>query len=721
MRFERLHLLVTYLLVGTGFLVLLLSQEMPPLFWITAIPALVLSWPLGGHPGLSSVKLWNSILIVALVVLGISAGVTGAWLHHALYFTTLMVVAKLFQRQNSKDIFQLYALSFLQLVGGAVINPTLSFAICFVLYVVFLTWALVMLHLRRDLENLAQLSPDEESNEAASERVRRLIGPGFLAGTSVLALLIFSSSIIVFLLFPRLGLGFFGHNQQRGTSVSGFSDTIELGHFGKLKQDQTIIMRVDLPETDTQKALPLRLKGISFDQYNGMSWTKSNTRYMELNSQYDNYWIVPDTDHIPDNSTKIVQRIYLEQLNMGLRTVFGEPRMKGVRDQVNSRYIANPRKHTLFFRDTEFDVIYSKRTSGPLRYEAVSYRVKWIPMALRQIDGFYPRYSERYTQLPPLNPAVGALARQITQGKTNSYDKVAAIERYLLKEYNYSLEGGHDPEDPLGDFLFKRKSGHCEYFSTALVVLARSLGIAARPVGGFYGGIHNEMGDFIAIRQADAHSWAEIYFPGHGWVTFDSTPASDVLVAANNGIWATMGRYFDSMELLWYKWVIRWDLERQLDFFKEIGRKIPGLDGLFSQSRSHRRKVFKKVLDNVLIGVISFVVFMLLMFALRVWWRRRKAANRGRALQVRNDRDAKAARKIYNRLLKLMKKRGMNVGPSTTPERITVTLTAHNPELANIAVPLLSCYQDVVFGRKALSPHQLSECKVSYKALAATL
>ncbi|MFT5434385.1 MAG: hypothetical protein ACI9OJ_005098, partial [Myxococcota bacterium] len=161
MGFERTHLTITYLLVATGFLVLFLSGEFSPLYWMIFTPMIGLSMKFGGRDRWTSAVLWNTVLIASLGGLMAVAFTTGDWLRYAVYFASLMVVAKLFQRRDSGDYFQLYVLSFLQLVAGAVINPTLSFALCFLMYVVLLTWALVLLHLRRDVERLAGPSERE--------------------------------------------------------------------------------------------------------------------------------------------------------------------------------------------------------------------------------------------------------------------------------------------------------------------------------------------------------------------------------------------------------------------------------------------------------------------------------------------------------------------------------------------------------------------------------
>jgi transglutaminase-like putative cysteine protease len=79
--------------------------------------------------------------------------------------------------------------------------------------------------------------------------------------------------------------------------------------------------------------------------------------------------------------------------------------------------------------------------------------------------------------------------------------------------------------DPLADFLFHVKQGHCEYFATALGVMLRTQGIATRVVNGFLPGEYNQAAGAFTVRQSDAHSWVEVYFPQtNSWVTFDPTP-----------------------------------------------------------------------------------------------------------------------------------------------------------------------------------------------------
>ena len=163
---------------------------------------------------------------------------------------------------------------------------------------------------------------------------------------------------------------------------------------------------------------------------------------------------------------------------------------------------------------------------------AESYRVesdlpKVSIQEMRSANADYPEeIAQRYLALPASVPErVHQLAREIVEGKTNSYDKARAIEGYLRKTYPYDLNiPGPPPDRDVTDyFLFDLKKGYCDYFATAMVVLARSSGLPARFVSGYAPGLYDSENAYYIVRQLDAHSWAEIYFPEIGWVEFEPT------------------------------------------------------------------------------------------------------------------------------------------------------------------------------------------------------
>ncbi|CAG7648915.1 hypothetical protein PAESOLCIP111_05731 [Paenibacillus solanacearum] len=144
--------------------------------------------------------------------------------------------------------------------------------------------------------------------------------------------------------------------------------------------------------------------------------------------------------------------------------------------------------------------------------------------------------AERYLQLPESLPLrVRELGETIAGQEKTPYAKAIAVERYLKEHYAYNLENSREPgadEDFVDHFLFTQMAGYCDHFSTAMVVLLRSVGVPARWVKGFAPGevlsveAEGERSTFtVQVRQKDAHAWTEVYFPGAGWVTFEPTPS----------------------------------------------------------------------------------------------------------------------------------------------------------------------------------------------------
>lgn len=138
----------------------------------------------------------------------------------------------------------------------------------------------------------------------------------------------------------------------------------------------------------------------------------------------------------------------------------------------------------------------------------------------------YPQWiTDRYLQLPPSLPAdLVRLAIELTERYRTPYEKASAIESYL-RQFAYTLDVPQPPadRDVVEYFLFDLKRGYCDYYATAMVVLARSVGLPARLVTGYASGSYDTRIERFVVTANDAHSWVEIYFPGLGWVEFEPT------------------------------------------------------------------------------------------------------------------------------------------------------------------------------------------------------
>lgn len=694
MTFEMAHKLVTFGLVILGLLPLALSGEIPLPVVIATYGAVFAAWfyeaPIERVEAHS--RAWTVGTIAALVALAVMGWVTDNWLLYAIFFSLVMVVTRLFQSRGSRDTYQLYGLTFVAVIAGAVVNPTLGFLGTFVGYVVLLVWGLILLHIQRDIEGLR--AEQERLGEQVADlawKARDLVTTRFLVGSSALALVVFAISLLVFFFFPRLGMGFFFSQGRQSQSVSGFSDRIELGHFGTIKDNMRVVMRVEFPQDRERADRTLRMRGISFDHYDGRVWSKSSTRSIELPREQLGVWQVlhTSTKQWELEASTVLQDIYLEPLEMDERMIFGIPRLEKL--SIENPELDRLRRHPVrFYQGTNGDLSTRVPADVAVRYSVESSAPRRDARLLNAATGELPnRITSTFLQLPAeMDPRVENLARAMTSEASTAFERAVAIERTLRSDYTYSTQGGHDRAAPLEDFLFGRREGHCEYFASAMVILLRSVGIPARPANGFYGGAYNEYGRFYAVRQADAHAWVEVYFPGYGWLTFDPTPPSAVLVPAQGGVLGSLEEWYDSLKLQWYKWVVEYDLEKQLAFFRSIGDAMGDLKKIFPQPKGNprsrqawrdgakewasRTSTWVVLLSPFLLAFLWHVGFFHLVLRLLKRLRPRRREVPDGAMSA-----------LYDRMMRNLERQGVGRGISETPRELAARLVAAEYEAAD--------------------------------------
>ncbi len=253
-------------------------------------------------------------------------------------------------------------------------------------------------------------------------------------------------------------------------------------------------------------------RGFSYDDYTGRGWSISSERQQLVDANQD----IP----LPpiERSSSIRQSVHWVQAPLSTRYTLGLP----------ERFDEDV---TTFWRGLE-DL---SRVQSPGRHYSAGSRVSGAsPPELRSaaLADVPPSVVARYTALPESVPErVYELARQIGDDPVLSpFDQAKALERFL-RQYPYSLDVQLPPtgSDPVDFFLFDLQTGYCDYYASAMVVMARALGLPARLSAGFLAQTADETG-VQTIYQINAHSWPEIYFAGYGWIEFEPTapfPASD--------------------------------------------------------------------------------------------------------------------------------------------------------------------------------------------------
>jgi hypothetical protein len=278
-----------------------------------------------------------------------------------------------------------------------------------------------------------------------------------------------------------------------------------------------------------------------------------------------------------------------------------------------------------------------------------------------------------------VDPRIAELARQVTAGRETAEARAEALSAHLRRSYAYATKSASDrAADPLADFLLSSRKGHCEYFASALAVMLRSAGIPSRLVTGFESGVYNPVSGWQVIRAADAHTWVEAWLPGRGWATFDPTPPR--MERAAPSAWTRLGWYVDAAETFWDEWVLRYDLSRQLVLAAQMESSGRDLSTHW-MDRARARAVqiqaaagdwgrrYGLALLGLLLGTAALGGVVP---RLRSHWRSRRRCWRA----ARGLAEAADATLLYERMLRLLAKRGFRKPPWQTPAEFARLLPA---------------------------------------------
>jgi transglutaminase-like putative cysteine protease len=348
------------------------------------------------------------------------------------------------------------------------------------------------------------------------------------------------------------------------------------------------------------------------------------------------------------------------------------------------------------------------------RYEATSNLAEADPGSLRSSGEDYPLdVLLNYTKLPPLDPRIPRLASQITASADNNYDRAVTMENYLRTHFAYSLQlSRRPPRDPLAEFLFERRQGHCEYFASSMAVMLRSLRIPSRIVNGFRTGEFNDLTSQYVVRASNAHSWVEAYFPGYGWVAFDPTPSDSL--PAHTG-WSRAALYLDAMASFWREWVINYDLNRQRTLGANVAsrgqRWLRDLRIWWISSQRQSLEEIRHMWDALagsplrwIVGAILAGVLILLgANTTRLWsaWvNRRLAAHPEKS-------PGKAATIWYERMTRVLARRGWRKSPAQTPREFQAGIG--DPQMRRQVERFTQHYANARFGESAEDAQRLPE------------
>ena len=567
----------------------------------------------------------------------------------------LLMAAEALRSLDAPNDLRLYALSFALILASTAYRPGILFLLAFVTYVGLATVTLMVGHLRRRAER---------------HRVREVpLGPALVRTTWALSGVILLVSGVVFVTFPRVSQGWAGRGETIATSIAGFSDEVSIGEHGaRIYGNPEIVLRVEFPDGAPPDIQGLHWRGRSYDRFDGVRWTRSRRLPPSGGPRrwYRENWSGP----------LIEQRVYGAPLDV--RVLFTlHPRVR-----VEGENGIQP------VGDNHGDLVYWG--SGAPTYTVRSRENPPGADELRAAeDGYTP--SDRYfLRLPEdLDPRIAELADSLTAGLQTRYDKAVAVQRWL-SSFGYTLDlPATARQATLEYFLFDRRAGHCEYFSTAMAVMLRSVGIHSRNVNGFLGGQWSDFGDYLVVTQNQAHSWTEVWFPEYGWVTFDPTPAgagTGERVAA----WFWPGRiFFDGIQHRWSKWVLDYNIESQSGLFSRWS-------DLFAAERV--QEVVSRARGEGGRGLWGGGVIVLALLAGLLWARR---GGPGLAPETG----------FYLQLRESCARAGLGVSPGLTPLALVERVRERRASAALAAERVVDLYLRARFGHQHLGESELREMR----------
>jgi protein-glutamine gamma-glutamyltransferase len=482
---------------------------------------------------------------------------------------------------------------------------------------------------------------------------------------------------------------------------------VQLGQIGQIQQSNAVVMHIQI-DGDTTGHYDLHWRGVALSVFDGNSWSNPREQLL-LPRQPDNSFRIPPANPplrpfvfaSLERERLIHYRVLMEPI--GTNVFFLAPWARSLRGDY--RMLAADSVGAVYDLDSRH---------GIGRYEAESDIMAAPPAELRRAGRNYPEQIQAtYLSLPALDPRVPRLAAEVTSSASNDFDKAAALENHLRTRFGYTLQLPRSHvKDPIANFLFERKQGHCEYFASALAVMLRTLGIPSRVVNGFRSDEFNDLTANYVVRAKDAHSWVEAYFPGYGWQTFDPTPAGP---GGSPQGWGRVALYVDAMASFWRDWVVSYDSTHQYVLGQTAaGRSRALWEGARRWARLHYASMLKwaqRSQDRVehspqrwafLGGAITLLLVLL--------------GNLGRIarflhekwLQAHPERSPEqAAAMWYQRMARALARRGVKKPPAQTPHEFVRKI--EDSRLREPVARFTQVYESARFGNSAEDVQRLPE------------
>ena len=603
------------LLSGAAFIFPRLPGKIPPWFW----------------------KLSNVLLVLFLVVDFLRSEFVAALIN----LNVLLILFRSLAYRKKREDMQLILLCMFVIVICGVLSMSLSFGIHIVLFSCCAMALLFVINLR---ENGMEMGADKETFQSFKwshflQHIGRKIDLRHFGFGLFLFGILMVFTLVIFVSFPRfhLGRGIPFLQFKNGTSYTGFSENVQFGEVTEIKEDNSIAMRIDIPEVPNFPSAPywrMLVLDYYFNGHFGVSEDAKSKREQQRAANRFAYRPIFLKRHYP----KLGEEKWTFYLEGGVSRFL--PTTGVYRDllfQKQEEFYFNSFHHTLNTSEVSPSVLF-------YQVQGMSFDEKipdpYIPTTCTPITKqmlenpniFDPSEYPATTMVVPVQDEEKAFLDSIVEQIWNRIpdrDPIKfgyAASQWLGMEHGYStsLNPHSGDGDPVIRWMKEGEAGHCEYFSAALVLLCRSAGIPARVVTGFHGGNWNGYENYFMIRNTDAHAWVEIFDGNSYWVRIDPTPGgnreiahlNEVTSAASSLVDSSVGAYFDSLRILWYRRVVNFDNQDQIEIvhgfsstFQEFVEKTKAKAMSFwTEIRALAKDPFNR--DRLTLFGITFLAFL---------------------------------------------------------------------------------------------------------------
>jgi protein-glutamine gamma-glutamyltransferase len=438
----------------------------------------------------------------------------------------IFLAIRLFSEKSGRNYLQVFALALFALAASSLYNLSAVFLVYLVLLLVLLTVSLVILTFYGQDSAMVISAPD----------LHKIFSIALVMPAVTIPLM-----LVFFVILPRTPHPLWNVLNMPGSKVTGFTETVQPGTSATVGEVKNVAFRAESPRLPVNR---LYWRGIVLNSLAGDTWVRKEPPAGETYSLASGP-VIRQTVYPEPGRTR-----YLVALNI--------PR------QISGIRVSSSADHV-------FSKSFEARQR--IKYDAIS-------VLSGNIDSGKGITREFYLQLPDHLPArLQEAAEGLARRGRNDGEKLALLENFFLSQrVSYATTGLPVGPDSLDEFLFGKKRGHCELFASATATMLRLAGIPARLVGGYLGGVYNDMGGYYTVSEDMAHVWVEAYIGGRGWQTVDPSRwgvnFADVSAARDKGERGRLKMYLDALGYFWNRAVISYDLEQQIQLISSANLQL---------------------------------------------------------------------------------------------------------------------------------------------------